>query len=235
MSDASIIAPEPDDSRLLKAVEAIAISPADAKHLIAQLNKQHKKKYPHASDNERQDRIAKLLIKRYAKIAGLIGGTTALTGVIPGIGTAVAILGGASADVALSMKVQVDMCMCLAENYGYDLNGHDAKHLAFLIAAGSTLQQAGVEGTVAVGSKAGVKMIQQYLKGASLVAVKEMFKKVGITFTRKAVEKAIPFGVGVVIGGSANYALVRFVGGQAVAWFVIDRDGDVPVEEKSAA
>ena len=36
-------------------------------------------------------------------------------------------------------------------------------------------------------------MTQQYLKGATLIAVKEIFKKVGITFTRKAVEKAIPF------------------------------------------
>ena len=42
-----------------------------------------------------------------------------------------------------------------------------------------------------------------------------MFKKLGITFTRKALEKAIPFGIGVVISGGANYAITQFVGNQA--------------------
>lgn len=64
-------------------------------------------------------------------------------------------------------------------------------------------------------SKAFVKMTQQYLKGATLQAVKEIFKKVGITFTRKAVEKAIPFGVGIVIGFSANKGLTWYVGSKA--------------------
>ena len=73
-----------------------------------------------------------------------------------------------------------------------------------------------------VGSKAGVKMLRQYLQGAAIQAVKQAFKKVGVTFTRKALEKTIPFGVGVVISGTANYWLTRFVGGQARKWFEID-------------
>jgi hypothetical protein len=225
MSDLSYLEKnDSQESRLLKAVEVIAISPQEAKRLVAQFHKLHQQKYPTATEHERQDYVARLLIKRHARIAGWIGGTTALTGVIPGIGTAIAILGGASADMALTMKVQVDMCMCLAENYGYDINSHDARNLAFLIAAGSTLQQAGVEGATVIGSKAGVKMLQQYLKGSTLIFVKEMFKRVGITFTRKALEKVVPFGVGVAIGSSANALLVKYVGGQAMDWFVIDRD-----------
>jgi hypothetical protein len=70
------------------------------------------------------------------------------------------------------------------------------------------------------------KRLREYLKGPTLVVVKELFKKVGITFTRKALEKAIPFGVGVVIGSGANYGLVRYVGAQARDWFVIDRYGE---------
>jgi hypothetical protein len=67
-------------------------------------------------------------------------------------------------------------------------------------------------------------MLRQYLKGAALQAVKELFKKIGIIFTRKAIEKALPFGVGVVIGSSANYALTKYVGAAATRWFIIDRD-----------
>ena len=220
--------PERDDeSRLLKAVEAIAISPKDAKHIVAQYRKQCDKKHPGLSEHERQERVAKKIVKRYSKVAALVGGTTALAGVIPGIGTAVALVGGAATDVAVGMKLQVDMCMCLAEAFDYDISSEDAKHLSFLIAAGATIEQAGVEGAVQVGSKAGVKLLKEHLKGATLIAVKEAFKKVGITFTRKSLEKAIPFGVGVALGSSGNYGLSRYVGKQAIDWFVIDRNGQV--------
>ena len=208
----------------MKAVETVSIKPKDAKHIVKQYRDQSKKKNPHWNRHKRQEAIADKVVKRYSKMSGLVGGTTALAGVIPGLGTAVAMTGGATTDVVASMKFQVDMCMCLAETFGYDISNEDAKHLAFLIAAGASIEQAGVEGAVNIGSKAGVKVLKQQLKGATLQTVKEAFKKVGITFTRKSMEKAIPFGVGVIIGGSANYALARYVGSQAIEWFVIDRD-----------
>lgn len=120
------------------------------------------------------------------------------------------------------MKLQVDMTMCLAEAYGWDVNGEDARHLAFLIAAGGSLEKLGVEASTRIASNAGVKMVRQYLKGAVLQALKELFKKIGITFTRKALEKAIPFGIGVVIGSGANYALTKYVGNTARSWFEAD-------------
>jgi hypothetical protein len=43
-------------------------------------------------------------------------------------------------------------------------------------------------------------------------------------FTRKALEKALPFGIGVAFGAGGNYALTRYVGAQAKHWFVLDRD-----------
>ena len=49
--------------------------------------------------------------------------------------------------------------------------------------------------------------------------MKEIFKKVGITFTRKAAEKAIPFGIGVVISFSANKGLTWYVGSKARDFF----------------
>ena len=63
--------------------------------------------------------------------------------------------------------------------------------------------------------------MQQYLKGATLQIVKEIFKKVGITFTRKALEKVIPFGIGVIIGFTANKTLTWYVGKRAIAFFKI--------------
>jgi uncharacterized protein (DUF697 family) len=153
----------------------------------------------------------------------MVGGATALPGIIPGLGTAITMVPGTLADLTVSMKLQVDMCMCLAATFGYDIESEDASYLSFLIAAGGALEKAGVSTGTKVGSKAGVRLLKQILRGAALKAVKGAFRKVGITFTRKALEKALPFGVGVAVTGGADYVLTRYVGKQAKKWFVIDR------------
>lgn len=224
-----------NESRLLKAVESIAISAADAKALVTQYKNQVKSSRLKASENEIQELVAKKIISRYAKMSATSGGVTALAGVIPGLGTAVSMVGGGLTDATIGMKFQVDMCMCLAETFGWDITSEDARQLAFIIAAGGSLEKFGVEVGTTIASKAGVNFVRQYLKGAALQAVKEMFKRIGITFTRKALEKAIPFGVGVVLGSSANYALTKYVGGAALGWFTTDRDmGNKPIIEKDA-
>ncbi|NED82543.1 hypothetical protein G3I76_20890, partial [Streptomyces sp. SID11233] len=67
--------------------------------------------------------------------------------VIPGVGTAVAVLGGGITDIAAALKLQIDMCMCLVEVYETELSNEDKKHLAFLLAlAGSVEQMASKSG-----------------------------------------------------------------------------------------
>ena len=66
-----------------------------------------------------------------------------------------------------------------------------------------------------MGSKAFQNMIKQYLKGSVLLAVKEVFKKLGVSFTQKALLKAAPFGIGVIVGASANKLLTVYVGSKA--------------------
>lgn len=217
-----------DPGRLLSAVRAIAISPADAQDIAQKYMTQVKAQHAHKSHEEHQDLVADKIIARYCKLASLTGGASGVVGIVPGLGTALAATGGALADAAASMKFQVDMAMCLASTYGYDINNADAQNLSLLIAAGGTLEKAGVEAGVKFASQAGVRLLRQYLKGAALQALKELFKKLGIVFTRKALEKALPFGIGVVVGSTANYYLTRYVGRQAKEWFRIDRANGGP-------
>ena len=216
-----------DDSSLLRVIQAAAISPADAKKLVANIRERQRRNSAE-SESEFHTRIAEQvanrIIARYAKLTALSGGLTALAGVVPGVGTILAAVGGGVADTAVCMKFQVDMCMCITETYGWDLQMEDARHLGFLIAAGGALEHFGAEAGTRVASKAGVKMLQQYLKGAVLQALKEFFKKIGIIFTRKAIERALPFGIGVLLGSSANYGLTKYVGAQAREWFRIERE-----------
>lgn len=74
----------------------------------------------------------------------------------------------------------------------------------------------------AKGGKAAVlktaeKLVYQYLKGPALITIKQLFKRASITFTQKAMAKAIPAGIGVAFSSSTNYVLTTVVGKVAVA------------------
>ena len=221
-----------DPSRFLDAVRILCISPEDAKQLVENYQKQAKQKHKLASDGEIQNIVAEKIVGRYIDLCTVSGGISSLTSIIPGIGTALAMVGGALVDGAVCMKFQVDMCLCLAEAYGYDVSSEDGKQLAFLVAAGGALNKFGSDATVNIATKAGVRLLKQYLKGAVLQAIKEFFKRLGIIFTRKALEKALPFGIGVVVSAGANRLLTKYVAKKAVGFFVIDREmkrsGELP-------
>lgn len=220
-------------SRLLGFVELVAISPEDAKHMANQYLDQSRKQHVQDSRLHHQIRAADAIIKRHAKLAAIVGGTTALPGVVPGVGTAIAMLGGGVADVGVCMKMQVDMCMCLAAVFDYDVASEDVRHLAFLIAVFGALQHGGAEAGVKLGSRAGVRMLNQYLRGSALVTLKQMFARVGVRFTRVGLEKALPIGIGVALGVGFNYGFTRYIGRQAKEWFVIDHsEPDEPTSEE---
>ena len=208
---------------LLKAIELVLAEPAVIKKEALLLKEKYYRKF---SDKKNETEIDKIIIDKiisnYSYYTAFVGGSTALTGGIPGLGTAVATFGGATADAALSMKYQIEMTMAIATICGHNIEIEEEKRLCVIIAGLGTINEAAKEGGKQIGAKAFKKMAQQYLKGATLQAVKEIFKKVGITFTRKAVEKAIPFGVGVVIGFSANKGLTYYVGTKVRDFFLLE-------------
>lgn len=213
---------EDTGSTLMKMVEAIAISPQDARIVVEQYENQAKKSRPNSTDERIQKVVTDKIIQRYAKLAATSGAATAIPGAIPGIGTAIGMLGGGLADVSICMKMQIDMTMCLGIAINKGISNEDAKHMSFLIALAGSLEQMGSATATKVASKAGVKMINKYLTGATLTAIKEFFKLIGIAFSKKALIKAIPFGIGIFIGGSANYVLTKYVGNAARDVFLLD-------------
>jgi hypothetical protein len=217
--------PEDSGTTIMKLVEAIAITPQDARAVVSQYEKQARRAHPSAPDEAIRKLVTSKVIQRYSKMAAASGGATSLAGVVPGLGTAVAMIGGGVADVSLCMKFQIDMTMCLAVAINEGITNEDAKHMSFVIALAGSLEKFGSEAGKATASKAAVRVASEYLTGATLQIIKQLFKKVGIIFTQKAAVKAIPFGVGVVIGSSANYFLTRYVGHAARDVFLIERKG----------
>ena len=207
-----------EPTKLQHFVESIAITPVDAEKLVRGYRSSFESKHNRPPETaEDKGRIANKIVGRYAKLSAAAGAATALPGVIPGVGTALAAVGGGLADLAASLKLQIDMCMCLVEVYRSELSGEDKKHLAFVLAlAGSVEQMAANGGKIAV-EKTAQKLILQYLKGPTLATVKQLFKKAAINFTQKAAAKAVPLGVGVAFSGSTNYVLTTVVGKVTIA------------------
>jgi len=219
-ADGSSGKPLKNKMTLLKAIDLVLARPENIKKETDSILTKYRKRYKGDRDDEDiKELVANKVIQNYSYMSAFSGGATALAGVVPGLGTVVAIGGGATADVALCMKFQIEMTMALAHIYDHDILEEEEKRLCFLIAGLGAMNQATQKGAKEVGSKAFTKVVQQYLKGSTLVAVKEVFKKVGITFTRKSLEKAIPFGVGVIVGFTVNKTLAWYVGVRARDFF----------------
>ncbi|MFJ1717231.1 hypothetical protein [Streptomyces sp. NPDC088260] len=209
---------ELEESRLQKAVEMIAITPEAATELVDGYRTTFEAKFKREPESlEDKRRIAAKIIGRYSKLSAVTGAVTAAPSVIPGVGTAVAVLGGGITDIAAALKLQIDMCMCLVEVYETELSNEDKKHLAFVLALAGSVEQMASKGGKAAVLKIAEKLVYQYLRGPALVTIKQLFKRVSITFTQKAMAKAIPAGVGVVFSSSTNYVLTTVVGKVSVA------------------
>ena len=73
------------------------------------------------TEDEIQDKVAEHIISNYSYYTAFTGGATALVGVIPGLGTVIAAVGGTTADAAVTMKWEIEMIMALATVYGRDI------------------------------------------------------------------------------------------------------------------
>ena len=209
-----------DKPEILKAIEIVIASPESIQKQVQQMEKKYNKKYSKKmTEDQIKDKVADHIISNYSYFTSFAGGASALPGIVPGIGTAVAMVGGATADAALTMKWEIEMVMSLATVYGVDITIDEEQRLCYLVAAFGVINEAAKKGVAGVGAQALKRMVQQYLKGPTLIAVKEVFKKVGIVFTRKALEKSIPFGIGVAVGVSSNKLLTLYVGKKAKDFF----------------
>ncbi len=158
-----------DKSSLLKAIELVLADPAEIMKATESLHREFRHRYgKEKTEDEIADLVADKIISNYSYYAAFVGGASALAGVVPGLGTVIATFGGATADVALCMKYQIEMTMALAVVYGHDISIEEEKRLCLIVAGLGAINQAAKEGGKAVGSKAFIRMTQQYLKGASL-------------------------------------------------------------------
>ena len=217
---------ELDGNVLERAIRHAARTLDQSRRLAQRRLAEARRKTPSASELELRRRAAKTIVRGHSLRSGVAGGSTGMIGAIPGVGTAVAVTVGVTTDVVLQMKVNVDMCHALVHLFKPELDDDEAFSYAVSLACYGSLEKRGAKWlggrATNLASEAGVKILRQQLRGSALIATKQAFKRVGIVFTRKAVEKAIPFGVGAVIGATVNSGITTFVGNQARKHLEID-------------
>ena len=89
-----------DDSILYGLVKKIAMPPAETKNMVAIMKANLKNSNSSLTSKEINKHVAKSIVDKYCWLSSLTGGATALTGVIPGVTTVLAAVGGTTADVA---------------------------------------------------------------------------------------------------------------------------------------
>ena len=205
--------PEQHQPVLLKAIELILARPSDISKHVRIVKERYQHRFgKRLNEADLRNKLADKIIASYSTKAGLSGGATGLIGIVPGLGTAVEIFGGATADMALCLKYQVEMSMALASLYGHDIESDSDRKQYFIMAGLSTINMEAIKQGGEQAAKLFSRMLQHYLREATFDTVRILFRKVTITLSKKALQKAIPFGVGAVIGFSSNKALTWVVG-----------------------
>lgn len=137
-----------------------------------------------------------------------------------GAGTGAAGIFGLPADLVLLAWLQNRLVLSIAAVYGHDMSDHKERAVELLVIQGvHNGREVARRGLERAAAKAARKLILRHLRKESLVVVKQLFRVVGITFTRKALlEKGVPF-ISIPISSGVNYLSTRLLANQAIKFY----------------
>lgn len=159
--------------------------------------------------------IATRIISTYSNRSAFAGAATALPAIVPGGGTMIAVLGGSLADMALMLRHEVEMAMCLTYLYGHDIREERERWLAFLIASVSTYRAKSGRNYFLDLAEAELEAIARYTPRQLSKLVLTVMGKLALLALSRGLVKALPL-VGVAVSASANKMLTESVGWRCV-------------------
>lgn len=137
-----------------------------------------------------------------------------------GAGTGTAGLFGLPADLVLLAWIQNKLVLSIAAIYGHDMSDHTDRASELLMIQGvHNSRDVARRALVSAAQDVGKRLVLKYLRKDALLLVKQMFRVVGVKFTRKALlEKGIPL-VSVPISAGVNDVSTRLVANQAIKFY----------------
>ncbi len=211
-----------DKPALLRAVEMLVAGPQDIRKVVDECTEKMERKHGKEGLNkdDMQVKIADAIIERYARTCGRVGSLTALAGAVPGLSTVVSLIGAAAADLAVTMKYQIEMTMALGHLFGRDISDEEEQRLCYAVAGLGVATQAGLLSFERFTVKSIQEAARRLLKTRARKWLIDLFKKLGLRLTRRGIMKAIPLGVGVVFSYTSNRKLTRYIGRRARDYYL---------------
>ncbi len=188
------------------------------------------------ADGDTVDERVKSIIKRFKRELTAVGAATGAVAAAPAIGTAAA-ASALAADMAWFGMRATDLIMAIGAANGHTESTPEERRawvLAVLAFGEESAQQftqlaRDVNGTLApatdtLSDKAasilgGDALTLEALRRINTNLASQVATKYGTRRSVLAVGKLLPFGVGAVVGGTANYSFVRVVGKQSAQFF----------------
>lgn len=176
-----------------------------------------RREHPDATERE----LAEMVRKRHAKLARMEGAAAGVPGSLAPVGGAALSL---LPDITALAWIQSRLVVHIAAVYGYDTTDPEtAAELLVLLGFYNNTEAARVAMAEA-GKRVATRLVNTYVKGATLQLLKQMFRYVGIKFTRTGLLRAVPF-VAIPISAGVNEAATRSLGKRAIEFYDLDPRG----------
>jgi len=167
--------------------------------------------------------LAALLARRRSLVAAASGAATSAPSAVPGAGTAIALTMGVADSVQLVYS-QVALTLAIADAYGRPLRDSDARTLDVLsvlaLDAGAASFKRGElrigDHTLRPGRDA---LPREAVADVNRHIIEYVARRVGRHRARQLLGRSVPLGVGIALGGSANYRAMQRITRHAVRLF----------------
>lgn len=174
--------------------------------------------------------VAAKIIATYSTRSAIGGGLTALPSVFPGAGTLIATVGGGMADMAWTLRQEVEMALSLTYLYGYDINDERERWLAYGLASLATYDARDGRSYFADLAEAQVEAMVKYTPRQLSKLVLTQMGKIALGRAGGSFIRAIPL-VGIVVGAAGNKLLTSAVGWRCEAALARRRRADLVRDE----
>ncbi|MCL6476895.1 MAG: EcsC family protein [Peptococcaceae bacterium] len=186
------------------------VNEAEAGRRVARLKK--------ARPEMTRRQLCDVVIAGKSRWCAFSGAVTALPGNYPGLGTLLALLGGAAVDIMALMYFMSEMIMELALIYDRDFRRQATAREAvwvFMSAAG----------TDAVSKNISKFAVKQMGRQAFIKFTQDLLITLGIRISQRSVLKIIPF-LGAMVSGLVNYLMCRKVGKMVADYYESSSPGE---------
>src|SRR6185369_14822690 len=186
--------------RLLTAVERLV---EDCDDLIAHVETLKSAAAHDMDDEERIETIADQIIADYSRRSAIAGGVTSLPALLPGGGSALALVGGVLADMTFLLKHDVEMILCLSYLYGHNIRQEKERWLAYVLAGMRTYHAQARQNYLADVLEVQLDALPKYTPHELFKMAATVLGKIAILSVSRGFVKALPL-IGIAVSASTN-------------------------------